>query len=36
MGIYFLLTHPIPYEMLGVDLHTVIGKKIGILMYELF
>lgn len=27
MGLYFLLTHPIPYEMLGVDLHTFIGKK---------
>ena len=27
MGLFFLLTHPIPYEMLDVDLHTFIGKK---------
>ena len=26
-GLYFLVTHPIPYEELGVDLHTFIGKK---------
>jgi hypothetical protein len=26
-GLYFLITHQIPFEVLGIDLHTFIGKK---------
>ena len=27
VGLYFILTHPIPYEHIGIDLHTYIKKK---------
>lgn len=27
VGLKFLVTHPVPYENLGIDLHTFLGKK---------
>lgn len=26
-GLHFLVTHPVPYESLGIDLHSIVGKK---------
>ena len=26
VGLYFIITHPIPYENLGIDLHTYLKK----------
>ena len=29
VGLHFLITHPIPWEELPIDLHTYIKKKIN-------
>ena len=27
VGLYFIITHPIPYEVLPIDLHTYVNNK---------